>query len=423
MQLLTLEKNGQVNSDVFISGAKNSVLPLICSSVLFENTRLTNVPDLSDVEKLLSILTDDLSMAYELGDSLEISSNSIGENVTLQSQANSEIRYSTLLMGALLGRGCQNITIPKSGGCSSFGDRPIDIHLNGFKNLGFSIVDSDTHTVISGGISNKPVLVNLRFPSVGATINLIFASLQTQHRVTLNNVAIEPEIIDLIEYLNNRGSRITLTDRVLTITKSSEKIKDITHQVIYDRIEALSYVVLATLTKSKKLVKNIPYIYMEQPLSFLRTLGVQFELVNKGDAVTDMKIVNFDPVKKEHQLEVGVYPAIGTDYQPIIAPLMLFTGGTIHDHIYPLRFKYLEELEQLGGVVEITFGKAIISPTNIERRDKISMKSYDLRSGFFNIIIGTIFSGTTDIYNSNQIFRGYEKLAVKLNTFGVELNM
>jgi UDP-N-acetylglucosamine 1-carboxyvinyltransferase len=422
MDSIQIKKVSNVYSDVTISGAKNSVLPLLCSSVIYQDSIFSNVPDLSDVKKLLSILTDDLDMSYKLDTHLEISSNNIQDNVILKSPENSKIRYSTLLMGALLGRGCESITIPKSGGCASFGDRPIDIHLEGFKQLGFCITETDTSTIIKGKISSNPIMVHLRFPSVGATINLIFASLKTKQVVTISNVAIEPEIIDLISYLNKKGENITLTDRTVTIKESSCEVKNIVHEVIYDRIEAMSYIVLSTLSKSKMLIKNVPYIYMEQPFKFLESLGVKYELLNKISGIADLRVIGFVPIEGGHELNTSVYPGIGTDYQPVIAPLMLYTGGIIRDEIYPLRFKYLEELRQLGLEAKIMLGQASIESNKVTFNDEISMNSYDLRSGFFNLIIGSVFSKKCTIYNPEQIFRGYEDLERKLSSFGIELN-
>ncbi|GAB3003571.1 hypothetical protein [Psychrosphaera aestuarii] len=423
MEQITVQKVGDVTSSVEVSGAKNSVLPLICASVMFEKCTFSNVPQLTDVKKLLEILSDDLDMTFQNGTELNINSNSIPKKVSLNSPRNSEIRYSTLLMGALLGKGCTHITIPKSGGCSSFGERPIDIHLDGFVELGFTVSDSESSTIISGEIFKGDKRIKLRFPSVGATINLIFASLQTKHSITIENVAIEPEIIDLISYLNKRGSNIKISDRVISVSNTETFGLEVTHRVINDRIEALSYIVLSVVSKSSSLIKKVPYIYMEQPLRFLKSLGVELELKNKDGSVSDVRVKRFIPVEgQEPRLETGVYPKIGTDYQPVIAPLMLYTGGTIVDEIYPLRFKYLEELKQLGVEVDIEVGKATITKWTIKSTDNITMNTYDLRSGFFNVIIGSNFSKVCTIKNAGQVFRGYENLESKLNCYGIQLS-
>jgi UDP-N-acetylglucosamine 1-carboxyvinyltransferase len=414
--------SSKVSGQVDISGAKNSLLPLICASILGDESSLSNAPNIRDADILLKILSRH-GVAYEISENeIKIYSSDInqGSKIEVYGDDVSKIRYSTILMGALIGKGYKNIAISYPGGCSSFGTRPIDIHLAGFEAFGVKVSLSDNHLTLNINELKKRVSHKLRFPSVGATINLILAAAAVDECI-LENIAIEPEILDLMEFLEKLGFKFEfLSERVLKIdTKSYNKNRSIIHRVIPDRIETISYVVLGALCSEKQLtIKNANIEHTLQPLHFLRKMGI--ETYVEGDTI----IVDRAKELCSSSLHVGVYPEIGTDYQPLIAAAMIFAEGEseIIDPIYPKRFAYLDELSKLGVVSNHFDGIAKISGNReLKTQLDIEVTCHDLRAGFTLLIFGLLNSGTMILKNSEQISRGYFSFVDKLNAIGTNV--
>jgi len=409
-----------IEGEISVSGAKNSILPIICASLLNDkHTKLYNVPNLNDVNILLKLLEYiNVSNRYIVDKEILIidgfQTNRI--EIDIMSSYTREIRYSLLLIGALLGKGVKKIKINLPGGCD-FSDRPYDIHLKGFEKMGCSIIQYPQYIDITVKKELRESEIELRFPSVGATENLILGACGVKGVTILNNIAIEPEIIDLINYLRKLNVKIDfISHRRLKIDSKFKKNLNINHRIIPDRIEAISWITLATLTSKKGiLIKNIDISHLFAPLLELQKIGIYIEInQNKIFVKQTNYILN-------SSITSNVYPYLGTDYLPLFAVLLSNANNisTIKDNIYPKRFEYLDELSKMGLRYSQKDGLSTIQgETNYISNH---VKATDLRGGFATLLAGIISKKETLIDNAYQIERGYANLIKKMNSIGITI--
>ncbi|MEH0690591.1 UDP-N-acetylglucosamine 1-carboxyvinyltransferase [Vibrio cholerae] len=413
--------SNRLQGNISVSGAKNSLLPLICASLLTTETTLTNAPSLRDSNILLNILKRQGVDFQHDEDVLNISTQELNKNDSIDILGDdvSLIRYSTILMGALIGRGYKKIKISYPGGCSSFGTRPIDIHLVGFEAFGVKLEIHDSFIVLDCSELVDQVEHKLRFPSVGATLNLILASFAISGKTVVDNIAIEPEVLDLLDFLSQCGlSYKFLSERKIEL-ESTTTYKSVKHSVIPDRIETVTFLVLGAVCSEEKLtILNANKAHTTLPIDKLRQMGLRIDDTSDGFVV--YRCANVIPTT----LNVGVYPEIGTDYQPLFACLMAFAQGTseIVDPIYPKRFAYLKELRKLG--IESTyfdgFAKISGNPT-YNSTGEYELMCHDLRAGFAALLFAILNEGKTLLKNSHQISRGYYDFERKLKKIGADI--
>jgi len=419
----TAQRRGAVN----IHGAKNSILPLVCSSILFSNSSFHNVPDIQDLTYLLEILKVDLGIK-SFRDSSNLHIRSAGNelhSVVLSHKFIGSIRYSTLLMGALLGSGVESVTIPISGGCSSFGDRPIDIHLSGFEKLGYSVVTSDDSIEITRTpLINTSVNFTLSFASVGATINLVMAALGRSGTTVISNIAMEPEVSNVIEYLCKRTKRISLGDGFVEIysalsTGINDNRNEINWSVMPDRIEAVSYLILGALSSGCE-INNIEGLNLTGVAPLLDEIGIDYYFQKNKIIVNPSKIL-IKPV----DAQTGTFPSLNTDYQPFITVALLFANGisSIADKIYPKRFSYLKELHESASFEILKFedGKVTIKGSKELTFSGNNLYAHDLRAGFCMCLMASLFEQNVIIENFDQVKRGYSNITENFKSFGVDL--
>ncbi|MGG3999134.1 UDP-N-acetylglucosamine 1-carboxyvinyltransferase [Anoxybacillus kestanbolensis] len=407
----------KVSGSVKVSGAKNSVLPIMCAALLTkEKVELENVPNLNDVKVLINIIKQlgrDVSMN---GDRLILHEmEKLNYSNHVPSEASS-IRYSLLLLGSLLSTS-KSITLPMPGGCN-FSDRPIDVHLYGLKQLGANIIEGENH-LVANTIGLKGTEITLRFPSVGATENLLIASVLAEGETILRNVAREPEIDDLVKFLNELGAKITyLGPNTMKIegVPALEK-KGVTYKIIPDRIEAATFAVLGALASRDSLtIENFVVEHNLVFLNILQRIGVNFEIISPNS----LKVYH-SPNLVATSICTEVYPGLPTDIQPILAVLLTQAEGEsiIEDSIYPTRFQYAKYLEKMGAHISLFEGGICIQgKTSLEGAEVFSS---DLRGGISVLLAGLIAKGETVIKNSYQIFRGYSELSLKLEKIGAEV--
>jgi len=416
---IIVEGPQKVKGIVKVSGAKNSILPLMCASLLSgSQIKLTNVPLLNDVKVLNDIINklgrnshlENYELTFDYVENLAVYNETISEDAN-------RIRYSVLLLGTILavkGR----VKLPLPGGCS-FSDRPIDIHLDGLKQLGAEIKEEDGFLIAEA----KRLIgtdMTLRFPSVGATENLLIASVLAEGVTYLRNIAKEPEIVDLINFLNKLGAQIEFispSEVKVTGVKELTAADTIQYEILPDRIEAATFFILGALAAEDYII--VENLRIEHSLSFLNTaqeLGVKFEILDPN-TVKVYKINTLEPV----YVETGVYPGLATDIQPMLAVLLSQADGvsTIKDSIYPTRFQYGQELNKMNGNIEfIESGITIKGESNFSGSEVFS---HDLRGGAAVLLAALIANGKTEIDNTYQIFRGYSQLKEKLESLGVVL--
>ena len=409
-----------IQGEITVSGAKNSVLPILCASLLNSHpTELSNVPCLNDVSILLELLTSIGLTTQHLRDSERIKIHGFKDNkleIDVMSENTKRIRYSLLLMGALLGKGVKKIRINLPGGCD-FSERPYDMHLNGFEQMGCSITQYPEYIEITVLTELKPTDITLRFPSVGATENLILASCGVNGMTRLRNIAIEPEIIDLIDYLKKLNIKIDfIGQRELQIDSRFKKSLTVKHQIIPDRIEAISWIILGALSSKEGItIKNLKIDHLFAPLLELQKIGVSITVSNNAIYVKQNKHL------LSSSLTSDVYPQLGTDYLPLFAVLLSTSNGKsfLTDTIYTKRFEYLNELSKMG--LKYTQKNGISAIEGATKYLPSSVKSTDLRGGFATLLASTISQKETIISNAYQIERGYANLIEKMKTIGINI--
>ncbi len=419
----------KLTGKVTISGAKNSVLALLITSVLTEKQLvIEDVPAIKDVYDLIEILE-------YLGSNVIVSDQG---NKKIVSIDNEKLEYKPLLieqitrfrasyyfMGVMLGKfGKCELLIP--GGCF-LGPRPIDLHLKGFESLGctiheFSHEGNDAIKIVANNGYIKGNSIFLDFPSVGATINLLLASSISNGTTILENVAKEPEIVDVITLLNTMGSNIRGGGTGRIKIEGKQELKGCYHQVIPDRIEAGSYLMLAGLIGEKVVIDNVIPEHLDAVLSKLEQIGVN--MIVEVDKITVVgRVSELSPIK----IQTGVYPSFATDLQQVMATMLTQIEGysEITETIYPDRFQNCHYLNEMGADINIkrseNFGQA-----QIKGKAQLSgrvVNATDLRAGFSLLFAGLVANGETEVHNINHVLRGYANIIEKLQALGADIEL
>lgn len=413
-EVIKIEGGHKLNGTVRISGSKNATVALIPAAILANGpVTICGVPSISDVESL-SVLLRDLGVVVDIrsSDSIVIDPTQM-ENKPLIHEAVNKLRASYYFMGASLGKyGHAEIRMP--GGCY-LGPRPIDLHLKGFEALGATI-----HYDHGAYILDAPQLIGnkifLDIASVGATINIMMAAVHAQGRTTIENAAKEPEIIDVATLLNKMGAKIRGAGTNVITIDGVEALGGCFHEIIPDRIEAATYIVLAAAAADEVVVENVIPQHLESLLSKLHEIGVDIKvdvdrLIIKGNTgnlkATDIKTLP--------------YPGFATDIQQPLTALLTQAHGQsiVTETIYTERFKHCQELAKMGANINVMIPSSFINgPTPLSGAE---VSATDLRCGACLVIAGLIAEGTTTIRNIYHIERGYEHIDEKLSALGAKI--
>lgn len=413
-EVIKIEGGHKLNGTVRISGSKNATVALIPAAILANGpVTICGVPSISDVESL-SVLLRDLGVVVDIrsSDSIVIDPTQM-ENKPLIHEAVNKLRASYYFMGALLGKyGHAEIRMP--GGCY-LGPRPIDLHLKGFEALGATI-----HYDHGAYILDAPQLIGnkifLDIASVGATINIMMAAVHAQGRTIIENAAKEPEIIDVATLLNKMGAKIRGAGTNVITIDGVEALGGCFHEIIPDRIEAATYIVLAAAAADEVVVENVIPQHLESLLSKLHEIGVDIKvdvdrLIIKGNTgnlkATDIKTLP--------------YPGFATDIQQPLTALLTQAHGQsiVTETIYTERFKHCQELAKMGANINVMIPSSFINgPTPLSGAE---VSATDLRCGACLVIAGLIAEGTTTIRNIYHIERGYEHIDEKLSALGAKI--
>lgn len=414
---------------VSISGAKNSVLALLIASVLTDKQLvIEDVPAIKDVYDLVEILE-------YLGSNVIVTDQGERKIVTIDNtnlvykplliEQITRFRASYYLMGVMLGRfGRVELLIP--GGCF-LGPRPIDLHLKGFESLGCEIEEFtiDGNQALRIKAKQEKLIANtifLDFPSVGATINILLAASVADGTTIIENAAKEPEIVDVITLLNTMGANIRGGGTGRIQIEGKQELKGCYHQVIPDRIEAGSYLMLASLLGTNVVIDNVIPEHLEAVISKLEEVGVNMEI--DIDRITVLnRVPDLSPVR----IQTGVYPSFATDLQQVMSTLLTQINGDseITETIYPDRFQNCYHLRDMGANVDIKrsekFGQVKISGSTKLVGKKV--EATDLRAGFALIFAGLIAEGVTEVHNINHVLRGYDNIIKKLQALGADIDL
>ncbi|WP_052254786.1 UDP-N-acetylglucosamine 1-carboxyvinyltransferase [Salinicoccus sp. YB14-2] len=401
-----------LTGEVDISGAKNSAVALIPASLMASEGEMTleGLPEISDVDTLMSLLND-LNIDTELeGTTLKINAEN-AQNMPLSNNKVQSLRASYYMMGAMLAR-FKKCVIGLPGGCP-LGPRPIDQHIKGFEALGAKVTNEYGAMYLE---AEKLTGAKIFFDvvSVGATINLMVAASQAEGKTILENVAKEPEIVDVASLLNKMGANIKGAGTDTIKIYGVDKMRGTRHSVIPDRIEAGTYMIAGAIKGQNYRVNNIIPTHMESLTSKLQEIGVEIE---EGD---DYVVLSHPKTYKSVSLKTQVYPGFATDLQQPITPLLFLTDGVskITETIYPARFRHVDELRRLGANIEKKSGTALIYPSELQGAD---VYASDLRAGACLLLSGLIANGVTTIHNVEHIDRGYSDIVKNLEELGADI--
>lgn len=410
-----IKNNGPLKGEVEISGAKNGVLPIIAATILSdEKIELSNVPNVTDVHNLLLAMKS-IGSKYEYNEIthiLKIDNTHINPDLTLDFEYVKKLRASYYLLGALLGK-YKKAIVAMPGGCN-IGTRPMDLHLKGFKELGakLDLEDGNINATADELVGTK---IYLDFPSVGATINIILASVLAKGTTTLLNVAKEPHIIGLICFLNELGANIRFINDKITIV-GVEKLTSTNYMIIPDQIEAGTFLAAGAITKGIVTIKNIIPSHLDCITSKLEEMGCKITYYN--EAITlDAQGIELQPI----HLVTNPYPGFPTDMQPQMAVLMGLAKGTsiIDENIFENRFCYVDEMTRMGARMRVVNNSNLIQGVSQYKGAKVNAP--DLRAGAALVLAGLNATGTTIVEDIKYIQRGYECFDKKLRGLGADI--
>ena len=416
MPKIRIEGGHTLTGRIPISGAKNSVVALIPAAILCDETiTISNVPNITDVDDLERILIHlNAKIDREPGKVIINSSDIINKEIT--QELSKKLRASYYFMGALLGK-FNKVDMYFPGGCS-IGQRPINLHLKGFELLGAKITEEDNHFIIEAD-KLKGNNIYLDFPSVGATINIMLAAVKAKGKTVIDNAAAEPEIANVATFLNNMGAKIKGAG-TSTITITGVKyLHSCFHEVIPDRIEAGTYLIIASLIGKNVTIENLIPNHLEALIAKLTEAGVEMEV--GLDNITIKEVKDYKAIN----VKTLVFPGFATDFQQVTATFLTQCKGksTIEETIYENRFQNLKELDKMGAITKVRQDnrKATIKgKTKLIGTDVVAT---DLRGGASLLVAGLIAEGVTTIDNISYILRGYDKVIEKLTAVGAKIEI
>lgn len=414
MDKIVINGGNKLKGDVNISMAKNSVLPIIAGSILSgDKCVIDNAPMLEDVFVIGEILKSISAKVNidEVNNRVIIDSKPV-DNLEPDSDLVKKMRASFLLMGPMMSRfGRFKISLP--GGCN-IGTRPIDLHLKGFTALGakVNIGHGYVEAVADKLIGNK---IYLDFPSVGATENIMMASVMAEGETIIENAAEEPEIEDLGRFLNSIGAKVIGAGADTVRIMGVNELKGATHRPIYDRIEAGTFMIAAAITKSKIKINGVIEEHLKPIIAKLTEMGVDIKIKGETAIVDGRRVLN--PV----DIKTMPYPGFPTDMQAQMMALLSTIKGTsiITETIFENRFMHVSEMKRMGADVKIDGRSAVIE--GVSKLTGTEVKATDLRAGAALILCALVAEGKTEITDVYHIDRGYVKIEEKLNKLGADI--
>ena len=405
-----------LNGTVTISGAKNAVVAILPATLLVKGKcRIENVPDISDVRILLDILKGmGATIEYPESGVVEIDCSDV-QCTEPDATLVRKMRASYYLMGALLGRfGKAHVALPGGCNCAS---RPIDQHIKGFWLLGAEVDETDEYVDLSpseAGLHGSRI--SLDMASVGATVNLMLAGVLMQGQTVIENAAKEPHIVDLANFLNTMGAKITGAGTDTVKIRGVSALKGGTYAVIPDQIEAGTYMAAVTAVGGNVLVQNVIPKHMECITSKLQEMGAR--VINYDDAIRIIRTGKLRP----STVKTRPYPGFPTDMQAQVCVCMSMAGGVskLTESVYETRFfGYCTELESMGANIRINGKTAMVS--GVEKLYGATVCAHDLRAGAALVIAGLAAEGVTYVEHIHFVERGYENLIEKLTAIGADI--
>ena len=414
MEKLVITGPTPLKGEVEISGAKNAAVALLPATLLIDGVcTITNVPNISDVQILCKILGEmGAKIDWTGKNELKIDTTNI---TTTQAPLNltSKFRASYYLIGAMLGR-TGEIEVGMPGGCN-LGARPIDQHIKGFELLGAN-VKVGKGTISAKASCLKGAHIYMDVVSVGATINIILASVLAKGTTTIDNAAKEPHIVDVANFLNTMGADIRGAGTDVIKINGVEKLHgNATYSVVPDQIEAGTFMLAAIASKGDLLIKNCITKHLEPLTAKIVEIGGNVE--DNGDSIR----VWYSKRPNKANIKTLPYPGFPTDLQPQMGVVLATANGTsiINESIWESRFQYTAELNKMGANITAQGKTAIFE--GVDELFGAPVYSTDLRAGAALIVAGVSANGVTEVYNLGHIDRGYENIEEKFRKIGANI--
>ncbi|HYE82685.1 MAG TPA: UDP-N-acetylglucosamine 1-carboxyvinyltransferase [Clostridia bacterium] len=405
----------RLEGNVRIDGSKNSVLPVLAATIISgKESVIHNVPELKDVDLLIGLLRTIGCKCFFENNTLIVKSNNLLQT-SIPEKPVREMRSSIILMGAMLARHGQ-VKISYPGGCE-IGPRPIDIHLSGLKRMGAKITEA--HGYINCECDKlKGVEINLDYPSVGATENIMLAATSAEGVTIVQNAAKEPEIIDLQNFLNGMGCRISGAGTSTVRIEGVKEFHDVEHTVIPDRIVAGTLMAAAAITGGNIILENVIIEHLK---------AISSKLSESGCIITEyqssLQIACNKKFKAVEVIKTLPYPGFATDMQAQMMAVMTVAKGTsiFIETVFESRYKHVEELMKMGASIKVDGRTAVVR--GVKRLTGAEVKAGDLRGGAALVLAGLAAEGTTVVDNVKlHIDRGYDKLENKLLKLGADIH-
>lgn len=412
MECFIIEGPNKVNGEVRISGSKNSSLPILFATILTdEKCIIENVPELSDVKttyELLSYCGKDCFFGFNRFEVIEprmINTEAPYDLVR-------KMRASVLIAGPMLAR-FRMVKFSLPGGCA-IGVRPIDIHLEGFRKLGADITLNEGYVIMKAKRLHGAT-IRLKFPSVGATENIMMAASLIDDTTVIENAAKEPEIEDLAEVLKKMGARIDGAGESIIKIRGSKRLIGFKHKVIPDRIEAGTFAILAAMCGGRVLIKDSNPLHLKSLLNKLKLTGASVVISKDTIDIRSSKSI------KPQNITTQPYPGFPTDLQAQWMAYMSISNGrcVINEKIFENRFMHAAELIRMGADIDVRGSKATIR--GVGRLKGATVMVSDLRAGAGLVLAGCAAYGVTKVRRIYHIDRGYEKIDEKLKLLGVRI--
>ena len=416
MQKLLIKGKRELSGKISISGSKNATLPILAASILAKQVCLKNIPLVKDIFTMVELLNfiGLKTKIIKKSNIIEVKNNDKNINTLAPYKLVKTMRAGVLVLGSLLTKyGKAKVSLP--GGCA-IGTRPVDLHLFALKKLGAKIKIKNGYILAEAKQGLKGAIINFPFISVGATENALLAACKARGKTVLKNCAIEPEIKDLIIFLNKLGSKIKFKDRIITIYENKLKRSNISHKVIFDRIELGTYMIAcALLAKKNMIIDKIDPKIIKSEIKVLKTLGVK--IIKKKSSV----IIKKNRKLKKINITTKPYPGFPTDLQAQLMVLLTQVEGVskIKENIFENRFMHVPELKRMGAQIEIKDKTAIIKgPTKLTGAEVMAT---DLRASVCLVLAGLVAENRTIINRIYHLDRGYELLEKKLKNCKAEI--
>lgn len=407
-----IKGGNKLHGETYISGSKNASLPILAATIISgKTTKLYNVPDIEDVKTTLEILKSLGCRIKKEKNRIIINSKDASKTV-IPDELMRKLRSSVIIVGAIISR-FSNAKFSYPGGCD-IGARPIDLHLQNFEKIGIKIDENSRYIECKcDKIESKNI--ELDFPSVGATENIILASILGEHEIIINNAAKEPEIIDLANFLNKMGAKVYGAGSNIIKIFGVKKLKDVSYKIMPDRIEAGTILIAGAITGGMVKINNVVPEHIGPLLNKLSESGCEIKTINNTISLIANKRLNAVDIK------TMPYPGFPTDLQPQFATLMCLSRGTsiITENIFENRFKFMQEIQRMGAKATI-HGKTMVIK-GVKKLHSADVESTDLRGGASLVLAGLAAKGITTVGKLEYLLRGYEDFDKKLVDLGADI--